>query len=304
MGIFWLSGFMERLKEMDALIQQRKLPGKDLGSWLIILGYVVVVLSIVNIVRGWASPPVDLEAVDDLILPSQGFIPYLDRTGHISSDGEEVKSDFNEVHNSAASAQLASAASWEISIPEVEAFDSSTTSPMNLDNRSALERWLPEYLTIPEIGLDVPIMATDSEEVEVQGEAYRQWLAPNSRVAGWQPSSASLGINGNTVLMGHHNVYGEVFRDLASLDIGDRIWVLSGERIYKYRVRLKMILPEKYESIDTRLENARWIQPTQDERLTLITCWPYETNTHRVILVAEPLRDERGEGWENRFPDR
>jgi LPXTG-site transpeptidase (sortase) family protein len=28
--------------------------------------------------------------------------------------------------------------------------------------------------------------------------------------------------------------------------------------------------------------------PSTDERLTLITCWPYETNTHRLIIVALP----------------
>jgi len=37
-----------------------------------------------------------------------------------------------------------------------------------------------------------------------------------------------------------------------------------------------------------RQENARWIAPTDDERLTLVTCWPYTNNTHRVVVVAKP----------------
>jgi sortase A len=50
-----------------------------------------------------------------------------------------------------------------------------------------------------------------------------------------------------------------------------------------------MILPERDMDMDTRMENARWILPSTDERLTLITCWPAESNTHRLIVVAQPL---------------
>jgi sortase A len=41
-------------------------------------------------------------------------------------------------------------------------------------------------------------------------------------------------------------------------------------------------------SEEKRLENARWIGPFPDERLTLVTCWPYTNNTHRVIVIAKP----------------
>ena len=40
-----------------------------------------------------------------------------------------------------------------------------------------------------------------------------------------------------------------------------------------------------------RLQNARWIAATADERLTLVTCWPNTTNSHRLIIVAEPVGD-------------
>ena len=36
-----------------------------------------------------------------------------------------------------------------------------------------------------------------------------------------------------------------------------------------------------------RLANARYIQPTGDARVTLVTCWPYWTNTHRVVVVGK-----------------
>ena len=46
-----------------------------------------------------------------------------------------------------------------------------------------------------------------------------------------------------------------------------------------------------------RLANARWIQPSEDERLTLITCWPYESNTHRLIIVALPASQKAIEDY-------
>jgi sortase (surface protein transpeptidase) len=49
-----------------------------------------------------------------------------------------------------------------------------------------------------------------------------------------------------------------------------------------------MILAEEGQEIGVRLENARWLQPSDDERLTLVTCWPQWSNTHRLIIVARP----------------
>jgi LPXTG-site transpeptidase (sortase) family protein len=48
-------------------------------------------------------------------------------------------------------------------------------------------------------------------------------------------------------------------------------------------------LREAGESSKTRMENASWIGESNDERLTLVTCWPYESNTHRLIVVARPV---------------
>jgi sortase A len=38
-----------------------------------------------------------------------------------------------------------------------------------------------------------------------------------------------------------------------------------------------------------RMQNARWIMPTPDERLTLVTCAPDAQSTHRLIIVALPV---------------
>jgi LPXTG-site transpeptidase (sortase) family protein len=147
---------------------------------------------------------------------------------------------------------------------------------------------IPDRLVIPSIGLDAPIVPTKVKKIDYQGQTYYQWLAPNEPAVGWHDSSALLGLPGNTVLNGHHNVYGEVFKDLVNVHEGDLIEVYSGEQVYKYHVVLAMLVPERFKSLTIRLDNARWILPTDDERLTLITCWPATSNTHRVIIVALP----------------
>ncbi len=65
---------------------------------------------------------------------------------------------------------------------------------------------------------------------------------------------------------------------------------MAEERPYTYVVESLMVIPEKGRPFEERLENNRWIGNFDDERLTLVTCWPYTSNTHRVILVARPLR--------------
>jgi sortase A len=53
-------------------------------------------------------------------------------------------------------------------------------------------------------------------------------------------------------------------------------------------VESRFVVRDKGEPEEKRLENARWIGPFPDERLTLVTCWPYTNNTHRVIVIAKP----------------
>jgi sortase A len=147
----------------------------------------------------------------------------------------------------------------------------------------------PERLTIPSIGLDAPVEISQSYSVKVQGQSYLEWAPPDRFAAGWQQGSAPLGVVGNTVLNGHNNVHGDVFARLEDVRLGDTISIASGGKIFSYRVTNRMILPEKYQELAIRAANAQWIQPSQDERLTLVTCWPLNGNSHRLILVAAPV---------------
>lgn len=148
---------------------------------------------------------------------------------------------------------------------------------------------IPVRLSIPIINLNADIIFAQQEKTVQNGITYIQWLAPDEFAVGWHYDSARLGAPGNTVLNGHHNVFGKVFENLDKLVSGDQISIYGNDlNIYHYIVTNVMILPERDVSFEERLKNAQWIMPSEDERITLITCWPYFSNTHRLIIVARP----------------
>ncbi len=157
------------------------------------------------------------------------------------------------------------------------------------NNEEKITRTIPLELIITSIQLDAPIVPAARNEIIQNEITYSQWSAPDNFAAGWQFDSAHLGEIGNTVLNGHHNVFGEVFKNLNLIMEGDKI-IINGDdgKKYTYLVTNVMILPERDVSIEQRLDNAKWMMPSNDERLTLITCWPSYSNTHRLIVVAKP----------------
>jgi len=120
-----------------------------------------------------------------------------------------------------------------------------------------------------------------------QGNPFSDWVVPEF-AAGWHINSMLPGHGSNTVLSGHHNIGGEVFRDLIQLEAGDSIAIEAGNVRYDYTVEEKYIVKEEGVPEEIRKANHRYIEPTSDERLTLVSCWPYESNSHRIIIIARP----------------
>jgi sortase A len=147
---------------------------------------------------------------------------------------------------------------------------------------------IPTRLIIDSVGIDSEIAPVGWQVVQQGEQEYSIWQVADFAV-GWHRTTAPLGQPGNTVMAGHHNVNGEVFRDLVNVEMGDKVTLYSGDKKYDYIVELKTIVKEKGEPVDVRRRNAQWIGPTTDERVTFVTCWPYTNNTHRVIVVAKPL---------------
>lgn len=181
------------------------------------------------------------------------------------------------------SSPLPSAGRAAVNKPETKGNNSLTVPPVP----PAPDGTPPNRLVIPALGLDAPVEPVGMEPSGV-GAGVFEWAVPNHRAAGWLNTSATWGQVGNTVLAGHHNIQGEVFRGLWDLAPGDEVVLWAGGQARRYRVGDVLILPEKDQPLETRLRNAAYIQPTPDERLTLITCWPYSGNTHRVVVTALP----------------
>ena len=146
----------------------------------------------------------------------------------------------------------------------------------------------PDRIEMPSIHLETDVVELGWHPARNDaGAIFSEWdVAYNA--AGWHKNSALLGQGGNVVLSGHNNVAGAVFRELDQLKKGDEAIVWSGGRRFRYLIENVMIVPEKYASQEQREENASWIKPLEDDRLTLVSCWPQDDNSHRIIVVARP----------------
>lgn len=150
----------------------------------------------------------------------------------------------------------------------------------------------PERISAPNIGLDAPVSRTKWTVVNHEGQQTSTWVVPDN-AAGWHENSNLPGHGGNIVLSGHHNLGVEVFRNLIDLKQGNEIILEADGRSYHYMVTDRFILPERNVSEEQRSQNAQWIMQTVDEQVTLVTCWPYNDNTHRLIVVAKPMRNNK-----------
>lgn len=148
---------------------------------------------------------------------------------------------------------------------------------------------LPNRLVIPVIKADMPVVELGwSTKKDASGAIFSEWDVADF-AAGWHKNSALPGEQGNIVLSGHNNIKGAVFRQLDQLKRGDDIQLLSGKREFSFIVDEVLIVPEKYASDEQRRENASYIRETTDDRLTLVSCWPRNDNTHRIIVIARPV---------------
>lgn len=148
--------------------------------------------------------------------------------------------------------------------------------------------YLPTRVVIPSVGIDAPVIPTHWETQEVAGASHPVWIVPDAPYVGWHETSAPLGRPGNTVLNGHNWPENGPFRFLYKAQVGDPIIVYSGAIPFAYRITEMLLLPEAGQPLEVRQANARYIQPTDDERVTLVTCHPYGSIRFRLIVIARP----------------
>jgi len=122
--------------------------------------------------------------------------------------------------------------------------------------------------------------------VETSDGIFAIWETAAPGLVGHHRDSAQPGEEGNVVLAGHGDDEGS-FNRLSELAVGDEITIYTTEEnAYRYIVSESVLLPEVGASLEEQRANARYMEPTSDARLTLITCWPSWAYTHRRIVVA------------------
>jgi len=146
----------------------------------------------------------------------------------------------------------------------------------------------PTRITIPAIGLDAKVVTVGTKTIQESDGRIRTVWEVADNAAGFHQGSARPGHTGNTVISGHNNIKGKVFQDLYKLQPGDDIYLWVNDCPYHYKVNVVYRLP--FHNVPQKIieENMRWIMPTDDQRLTLVTCWPPWSNTHRIVVVAFP----------------
>lgn len=141
---------------------------------------------------------------------------------------------------------------------------------------------LPAQISIPRIEVNTRVTPVGWRNT---GSGV-EWDSPQY-AAGFLVSSAVPGAVGNTVIYGHNNIFGEVFRDLDQVQPGDGIFITTASgQSFVYAVEFVETLQEKGITAGQQQQHLAYFNPTNDARLTLLSCWPYTGNSHRVAVVA------------------
>jgi sortase A len=144
-------------------------------------------------------------------------------------------------------------------------------------------------LSIPAINLNVSIKETSPKlQTSSNGQNYFMWDPPVN-AAGHYDSSGNPGEGRNIVLDGHNNTLGEVFRDLNKLTTGDQIILLTNAGEFYYQVLDKIIIPYVGSEAKADQQIQSLTASQSSEQVTLISCWPYTTFTHRIVVIAVPV---------------
>jgi len=146
----------------------------------------------------------------------------------------------------------------------------------------------PTRIQIPSVGIDAPVVEVGYKIVEMQGVKVIEWEVAEY-AAGHHNTSANPGEGGNIVITGHNDWKGEVFRTLEHVKLGDEVILTSDAGVFRYRVTEIHYRKEVGVPLEERIATGRFLDPMPEERVTLVTCWPYGIDDHRIIVVAKPV---------------
>ena len=135
--------------------------------------------------------------------------------------------------------------------------------------------------------LEIPAISLETKFFEgVQDEAVE--LGP-----GHWPGTPLPGAPGNSVFAGHRTTYTHPFEDLDLLKRGAKVWTgLRNAKPTTYRVFNTTVVPED-EYVDFVLRQP---EAEQARIITLFACTPKGSRTHRIVVQARAVSQERSGG--------
>jgi sortase A len=166
----------------------------------------------------------------------------------------------------------------------------------------------PVRLVIPDLNIDAKVVEMGWEVINTSAGPQSDWVIPKN-AAGHHINSATLDQPGNLVISGHNNIDGKVFEAISMAwddasrarvdEFTDRSDILKGRQIrlfsalgrpVDYTITDFFRLRDSGVTLAQRIQNARFMEPTDDSQLTLVTCWPPWSNTHRLVVIAKPVQ--------------
>ncbi|MEA2576222.1 MAG: sortase [Chloroflexia bacterium] len=153
----------------------------------------------------------------------------------------------------------------------------------------------PIHLSIPSVGIDTNVVPVNWSMIPAKGGGIKpEWQVADFAV-GHHAGSANPGQVGNVVLSGHDDYKGEVFKNLHDVKDGDLVTVYTEKGQYIYVITSRVLVKEEGVPEAQKRQNARYMDPTSEPTLTMITCWPYGIDDHRFIAIAKPYKPATSE---------
>jgi LPXTG-site transpeptidase (sortase) family protein len=133
------------------------------------------------------------------------------------------------------------------------------------------------YISVPHLGIwSAPVWTRGYVDDGYGGITYD--IVPYYGVTRFA-YSVPFGVPGTTMVYGHDDEYGSIFRYLALLRPGDIVWVATARQRFTYMVRsVSTVSPT-----DVGMLTVPRARPT----LALISCTPYWVDSQRVVVIAQ-----------------
>jgi sortase A len=149
-----------------------------------------------------------------------------------------------------------------------------------VENKTVIPDMPDNSIRIPSIDIDAPLTwRVNNLPKEVSQGLSKGVIHING--------TALPGQKGNVYITGHSSnyvwirqKYNSIFSNISKLVVGDIIYVKFGSEVYTYKVFDQKVVSSKDLSI---------LNPTNDSRLTLATCWPLGTSLKRMVILANQI---------------